>query len=89
MFLFVVIVMNIVTFFAFGIDKRRARLDMSRIPEARLIGLTFATGLVGGWAGMSVFRHKTKKTSFQLKMVGASVFNLAWFVVIGWKMFSE
>ncbi len=84
LFLIVVAVMNVITFFAFGVDKRRARLGRSRIPESRLLGLTFATGLIGGWVGMSVFRHKTKKTSFQLKMVLCSVFNLAWLVIGLW-----
>ena len=84
LFLYVVLAMNVVTFFAFGIDKRRARLGRSRIPESTLIGLGFATGLVGGWLGMRTFRHKTQKTSFKVKFALVSIFNLAWLVLGVW-----
>lgn len=73
-----VLAINMVTFCAFGIDKRRARLARRRVPEGWLLGLSFATGLVGGWLAMSVFRHKTRKLSFRIKMVLVSVFNAAW-----------
>ena len=74
-------VVNLVTFVMFGVDKRRARLGAWRIPEATLIGLSFATGFVGGWLAMRTFRHKTRKTSFRVKMVLVTVFNLAWLLV--------
>ena len=71
-------VLNLAAFAAFGIDKRKARLERRRISEATLIGLAFAGGLLGAWVAMKVFRHKTQKRSFQLKMVLVSIFNLAW-----------
>ena len=82
--LIAVAAVNVVTFLAFGIDKWKARRDARRIPEAWLIGLSFATGLFGGWIAMSVFRHKTRKTSFRLKMVFVSIFNVAWLVAWLW-----
>ena len=69
---------NLITFLAFGMDKRRARRGKQRVPEATLLWLMFATGLLGGWFGMSFFRHKTRKRSFQLKMVLVTVFNPLW-----------
>ena len=76
--LFISAVINVIAFFAFGLDKRRARLGKRRTAEATLLLLVWLTGFVGGWAGMKVFRHKTKKISFRLKMVLLTVLNLAW-----------
>ncbi len=69
---------NLIAFLAFGMDKRRARRDKQRVPEATLLWMTFATGVVGGWFGMSFFRHKTRKRSFQLKMVLVTILNPLW-----------
>ena len=56
---------NIVAFIMFGIDKKRAIKDQWRIPEATLLGLAFIGGSVGAFAGMQVFRHKTKHMKFK------------------------
>jgi len=57
--------MSLVTFFAYGLDKRAARLRTWRIPEATLHLLS----LLGGWPGalvaQVVFRHKTRKQPFR------------------------
>ncbi|MDC3378791.1 DUF1294 domain-containing protein [Planctomycetota bacterium] len=66
------LVVNLVTFCTFGWDKFAAKRNWWRVPELRLLGLCLAGGLLGGWAGMAAFRHKTSKRSFQLKMVGVS-----------------
>jgi uncharacterized membrane protein YsdA (DUF1294 family) len=79
-----VVVINVVTFLAFGWDKWRARKGGWRTPEARLIALSFATGFVGGWLGMRTFRHKTIKGSFRAKMMLVTVFNPAWVLLYLW-----
>ena len=73
-----VAVANAVTFLAFGLDKWKARRGGRRTPEARLLLLMFLSGFVGGWLGSSVFRHKTVKTSFRLKMLAVTVLNPVW-----------
>jgi uncharacterized membrane protein YsdA (DUF1294 family) len=75
-----VAVVNLVTFLMFGLDKWKARRGARRIPEAWLLGLSFATGLFGAWIAMSLFRHKTRKTSFRVKMALVSIVNLAWLI---------
>jgi uncharacterized membrane protein YsdA (DUF1294 family) len=72
------VAVNVATFVAFGFDKWCARRGRRRISEARLLLLTFAGGILGGWIGMSLFRHKTRKTSFRVRMVLVSIANLAW-----------
>lgn len=57
---------NIITFAAFGIDKRRAAKSGSRIRIMTLLSLAFIGGSVGALLGMLVFRHKTKKNYFSI-----------------------
>ena len=45
-------------------DKKRARLHRWRIPEKVLFGVSLLGGSAGTWAGMYLFRHKTKHWYF-------------------------
>ena len=49
-------------------DKRRARLHRWRIPEKVLFGVSLLGGSAGTWAGMYLFRHKTKHWYFVVGM---------------------
>ncbi len=60
---------NLIVFFAFGFDKRRARLGGWRISEKVLILLALPGALPGALLGMKTFRHKTRKRSFQWKLL--------------------
>ena len=72
---------NLLAFLAFGIDKRRARRDKPRVPESTLLWLTFATGVLGSWIGMSFFRHKTRRKRFQWKVVLVTIVNPLWLLL--------
>jgi len=69
---------NVFTFLLFGWDKWKAGRGGWRVPEAQLLLASALTGAVGGWLAMSVFRHKTRKTSFRVKMMLATLVNGAW-----------
>ena len=58
------LVVNLITFFLYGIDKRRAVRKAWRIPESVLIGFAAIGGSVGAFLAMLVFRHKTKHAKF-------------------------
>ena len=58
-----VIIINVVTFFIYGLDKSRAKAGQWRIPQ--LIFLAVIGGSVGALAGMKVFHHKTRKPKFK------------------------
>ena len=58
------IVINIVTWIAFGLDKWKAKSGKWRIPERTLLLLALAGGSLGALAGMIMFRHKTRKSKF-------------------------
>lgn len=56
---------NLVTFIAYGTDKRAAVNGSWRIPEANLHTLEFLGGWIGAFIGQKFFRHKNKKKSYQ------------------------
>ncbi len=47
-----------------GIDKRRAKRNAFRVPEATLFSVAIVGGSIGSILGMLVFRHKTKHWYF-------------------------
>ena len=65
-FLAVLTVMSVLSFFAMGIDKRRARLRKWRISEKALFLFALLGGAIGGTVGMFVFHHKTKHWYFKI-----------------------
>jgi uncharacterized membrane protein YsdA (DUF1294 family) len=71
------VVANLVSFAMFGIDKGRAQAGERRISERALLLSAVVSGTIGAWAGMSVFRHKTAKRTFQTKMVAMTVVDVA------------
>ena len=65
------VLINLITFFVFGIDKWKARRKQSResvrrIPEKTLFILALLGGSVGGLLGMKVWHHKTLHKSFRI-----------------------
>ena len=64
-----VLAMTVVTFLTFGYDKSMAGTKKPRVPENVLLALTFFGGTIGAVAGASVFRHKTRKSSFRTRFI--------------------
>lgn len=68
-------VMSAVAFILYGVDKYAAIKGGQRIPENRL----HLCSLLGGWPGallaQSLFRHKTRKQSFQVQFWLVSLLN--------------
>jgi uncharacterized membrane protein YsdA (DUF1294 family) len=60
-----VVLVSVVTFMLFGIDKRAAEMDTWRIPERTLLGLALIGGSPGAIAGQRIFHHKTQKEPFR------------------------
>ena len=58
-------VVNIIGFALMGIDKRRARNNAFRIPEATLFAFAIIGGSIGATIGMFTFKHKTKHWYFK------------------------
>lgn len=73
------LLINLITFIVFGVDKRKAKRGKWRIPESTLLLLCFLGGGVGGQIAMNAFRHKTQHLKFTL-LVPFSI--ILWCVVI-------
>lgn len=58
------ITVNIIAFAMYGADKYFAIKDMWRISEKALLGIAAIGGAFGAFAGMEIFRHKTKHANF-------------------------
>ena len=60
------IIMNLAGFVFMAIDKRKARRNKWRIPEAILFLFAIFGGSAGCLLGMHVFHHKTQKPRFYI-----------------------
>ena len=63
--LYYLIVINIVTFLVYGMDKLKAKQGSWRISEATLLILAIIGGSIGALLGMKVWRHKTQHKKFK------------------------
>ena len=59
------VVINVVAFVVYGVDKYKAKRGKWRTPEATLLGLAAIGGSIGAWLGMRVWHHKTMHKKFQ------------------------
>ncbi|MBR2460157.1 MAG: DUF1294 domain-containing protein [Clostridia bacterium] len=76
-FIFLAVV-SVITFFAYLIDKAKAKRNAWRIPEKVLLGLGFCGGAVGALVSMKLARHKTKHVYFWV----INVLGLVWQVTV-------
>ncbi len=60
------LIINVIAFLMYGIDKWKAKHNKYRIPEKTLLGVAALGGSIGAWSGMQSFRHKTKKNKFRI-----------------------
>ena len=70
-------VINLVTFFMYGIDKWKAKKSKWRIRETALLGLAVLGGSIGAWLGMKVWHHKTQHKKFKYGVPAIIIIQLA------------
>lgn len=63
--IYILIGINVLTFFVYGWDKWKAKQGKWRISEATLLMLAFAGGTIGALLGMQVWHHKTMHLKFK------------------------
>ena len=84
------LIINIIAFFLYGIDKRKAVRNKWRIPEATLVLFAAIGGALGALLGMLVWHHKTRKWKFRILV---PLFLILWagiLIYLGiriWKLF--
>ena len=77
-------VINVATFFTFGIDKLKAKHAKWRIREAALLTLAVLGGSIGAWTGMKVWHHKTMHKKFKYGVPPITIVQL---LIIGYILF--
>ncbi len=77
-----ILILNVVTFFVYGIDKFKAKKSLWRIPESTLLILAAVGGSVGAYLGMKVWHHKTLHKKFSLGVPAILLLHLALLVYI-------
>ena len=75
------IVINLITFLAMFLDKKKAEKGKWRISESTLFMLVAGGGGFGGILGMIVFRHKTKKMRFVIGFPAILILEIIFVVV--------
>ncbi len=73
------------TFLCYALDKAQARRHGRRVPEVVLQGMVLAGGVIGGWLGMAVLRHKTRHRPFWAVQWIATALHLA----LGWLLLAR
>jgi len=79
-----IVIWNLVVFFTYGLDKRKARLRDKRISEKTLILMAMLMGSVGAMLGMSIFRHKTRHLKFKVGVPLTLFLNIG--IIILWRV---
>ena len=69
--LYYLIVINVIAFPIYGMDKWKAKRGSWRISEATLLLMAVAGGSIGALLGMNVWHHKTihKKFKYGLPLI--------------------
>ena len=75
--IYYLLAINAVAFFAYGIDKLKARKGWWRIPEATLLLLAIIGGSIGAWLGMKAWHHKTMHLKFKYGLPSIILLQLA------------
>ena len=81
-YLLIVIIMSVITFLLYMIDKNRATKNKWRIKEATLLLSSFLCGAIGGICGMYLFRHKTKHWYFVFVNFGSLIMQIIIGIII-------
>ena len=79
---YILIVINVLTFVVYGIDKWKAKQGSWRISEATLLLLAVIGGSIGALLGMQIWYHKTmrKKFKYGLPLILLSQIALIYFI---------
>lgn len=73
------IIINLLGFVLYGVDKSKSKGKSRRIPERTLLWVARLGGGLGCWLGMMLFRHKTKHNRF---MILVPLWTVFWAAVV-------
>ena len=79
------VLLSLITFFAYGLDKKKAEKGQWRTKEKTLLLMSFFGGAFGGYPAMLLFRHKTKAEHWYFTFVnwlGLAIHTIAFICLI-------
>lgn len=79
------LIVNVVTFCMYGLDKLKAKKGKRRIPEKTLMWSAAVGGSIGAICGMFLFRHKTLHKKFRIGLPAILIAQLLLAGFILWK----
>ena len=82
-----ILIMNLAGLAMMGTDKSRAKRHAWRIPETSLFLVSLLGGSIGTWAGMYLFRHKTKHWYFVIGMPAICIIHMSIAVSVFYRLF--
>ncbi|WP_259053171.1 DUF1294 domain-containing protein [Klebsiella sp. BIGb0407] len=77
------LLVNILTFLVYGMDKYAAKNNFRRVSESTLLFFGFAGGWPAALCGQEIFRHKTKKQPFREYFVISITLNIGVLGIVG------
>ena len=78
----VYVIMSVITFCAYGLDKFKAQKGLWRMPEKMLHILELCCGWPGALLAQRLLRHKSYKKSFRIVFWAMVVLNILFLVAI-------
>lgn len=81
-FIIYLVIINILGIIVMGADKAKAKHHEWRIPERTLFLVSVLGGSGGTWAGMYLFRHKTRHWYFVIGMPLIFMLQIILFVLL-------
>lgn len=81
-----ILLINLITFGVFALDKKKAKKKQWRIPESTLLLLSLIGGSLGGLLAMKIVKHKTQKIKFVIGVPFLLIVNflMYFYITKGW-----
>ncbi len=76
------VIVNLVTFIIYGLDKWKAKKSKWRFSEAMLLKLAIIGGSIGAWLGMKTWHHKTMHKKFKYGIPTIIIIQLLIIIII-------
>jgi len=80
-FIIILLILNLLSFIIYGVDKNKAIKNRYRISEKALLSFAIIAPF-GCYIGMKLWHHKTKKWYFQLITIGLSLIHVCIYILI-------